>query len=104
MLTAGERRRFPIAMLVLVGIAVALHLPAMAMVRAYAYAGVDPDGKTLFSVSLIIALYLSLMMSQAMETVTRTLYSRGDLDLVLSSPVSPTRLFAVRIATNALRT
>jgi ABC-2 type transport system permease protein len=102
MLTAGERRRFPIAMLVLVAIFAALHLPALAMVRGYAYAGADPDGKTLFSVSLIIALYLSLMLSQAMETVTRTLYSRGDLDLVLSSPVSPARLFAVRIATNAL--
>jgi ABC-2 type transport system permease protein len=37
-----------------------------------------------------------------METVTRTLYSRGDLDLVMSSPVSPRRLFAVRIFVNAL--
>ena len=36
-----------------------------------------------------------------MESVTRSLYSRGDLDLVLSSPVPPRRLFAVRIAANA---
>jgi ABC-2 type transport system permease protein len=72
------------------------------MVAPYAHAGIDPSMKTLFSLSLIILLYFSLMLSQAMETVTRTLYSRGDLDLVLSSPVSPTRLFAVRIATNAI--
>jgi ABC-2 type transport system permease protein len=104
MLTAGERKRFPVAIMVLAGIAIALHLPALAIVRRYAFAGIDPDGKTLFSVSMIIALYLSLLLSQAMETVTRTLYSRGDLDLVLSSPVSPARLFAVRIGTNALLT
>jgi ABC-2 type transport system permease protein len=37
-----------------------------------------------------------------MESVTRTLYARGDLDLVLSSPVKPARLFSVRIAANAV--
>jgi len=104
MLTAGERRRFPVALAILVLIVAALHLPALAIVRSYANVGVDPDGKTLFSISLIEVLYLSLLLSQAMETVTRTLYSRGDLDLVLSSPVAPARLFTVRIATNALLT
>ena len=34
--------------------------------------------------------------------MTRTLYSRGDLDLVLSSPVRPKKLFAVRIAANVV--
>ena len=51
--------------------------------------------------SIIVVLYVSLLLSQAMETVTRTLYARGDLDLVLSSPVAPRRLFAVSIAANA---
>ena len=102
MLTAGENRRFPVAISILIFIALLLHLPALAMVRSYADAGIDSPVKTLFSVSLIVLLYFSLMLSQAMETVTRTLYSRGDLDLVLSSPVSPARLFAVRIATNAI--
>ena len=102
MMTAGRRRRFPVAMAILAAVVAVLHLPALAMVGRYAQVGVAPDPSTLFSATLIVALYLSLLLSQAMETVTRTLYSRGDLDLVLSSPVTPTRLFAVRIVTNAV--
>ena len=36
------------------------------------------------------------MLSQAMESVTRAFYSRSDLDLILSSPASARRLFAVQ--------
>ena len=34
-------------------------------------------------------LSLALMISQAMESVTRAFYARSDLDLILTSPVSP---------------
>ncbi len=54
------------------------------------------------SISVVVGLYASLLLGQSMETVTRTLYARGDLDLVMSSPVAPGRLFSVRIATNAI--
>jgi ABC-2 type transport system permease protein len=37
-----------------------------------------------------------------MESVTRAFYSRSDLDLILSSPASAGKVFAVRIATMAL--
>jgi ABC-2 type transport system permease protein len=37
------------------------------------------------------------MLSQAMENVTRTFYTRSDLELILSSPTPADRLFAVRI-------
>ena len=43
-----------------------------------------------------------LMVSQAMESMTRAFYSRADLDLILASPVAAHKLFAVRIATVAL--
>jgi ABC-2 type transport system permease protein len=43
-----------------------------------------------------------LMISQAMESMTRAFYSRSDLDLILASPVAAQRLFAVRIATVAI--
>jgi ABC-2 type transport system permease protein len=49
-----------------------------------------------------LALYGSMMLSQAMEAVTRAFYGRGDLDLILSSPVAAWRLFAVRIGAIAL--
>ena len=101
MITAGKRRRFSVALGVLTGLGLALHLPAYAIAARFAGEGLHPDRRTLFSLSLIVLLYVSLLLSQAMETVTRSLYSRGDLDLVLSSPVSPRRLFSVRIAANA---
>jgi ABC-2 type transport system permease protein len=49
-----------------------------------------------------LALYGSLMLSQAMEAVTRAFYGRADLDLILSSPVEAWRLFAVRIGAMAV--
>ena len=101
MMTAGGRRRLSTAAIILVFIGLCLHLPAWAMVARFADGGLDPDKASLVSVSIIVALYASLLLGQAMETVTRTLYARGDLDLVLSSPVEPRRLFAVRIAVNA---
>src|SRR5206468_9613063 len=40
----------------------------------------------------------TLMLSQAIESVTRVFYARGDLDLIMSSPAQLTNLFSVRIA------
>ncbi len=101
MVTAGNRRRVSTAVVILVLVALSLHLPAWAIVARFADDGINPDKASLVSVSLIVVLYISLLLSQAMETVTRTLYSRGDLDLVLSSPVSGRRLFSIRIAVTA---
>jgi ABC-2 type transport system permease protein len=49
-----------------------------------------------------LALYGSMMLSQAMEAITRAFYGRGDLGLILSSPVTAWRLFAVRIGAIAV--
>jgi ABC-2 type transport system permease protein len=38
------------------------------------------------------------MLSQAMESVTRAFYARGDLEMIRTSPAATARLFAVRIA------
>ena len=50
----------------------------------------------------ILLLSWSLMLSQAMELVTRAFYARSDLDLILSSPAAASQVFAVRIGTMAL--
>src|SRR5215469_4621546 len=50
----------------------------------------------------MLAVYGSLMISQAIDGVTRAFYSRADLDLILSSPVAAWRLFAVRIGAIAV--
>ena len=45
-----------------------------------------------------LLLSLSLLLSQAMESVTRAFYTRSDLDLILTSPVPQRKVFSVRIA------
>ena len=62
------------------------------------------DSGTLVVITGCALLSWSLMVSQAMESVTRAFYARSDLDLILSSPVVARRVFAVRIATMALST
>jgi ABC-2 type transport system permease protein len=42
------------------------------------------------------------MLSQAIESVTRVCYARGDLDLIMSSPAALANVFSVRIAAIAL--
>ena len=37
------------------------------------------------------------MLTQAVELLTRSFYARGDLDLLLSSPISPETIFALRV-------
>ena len=102
MLTAGNKRHLGTALIVLLVVGLALHLPAFALLGKLGGVPATPDVSTYIAISLIACLYTSLLLSQAMESVTRALYSRGDLDLVMSSPVSALRLFSVRILANAL--
>ncbi|MBN8993674.1 MAG: permease [Rhizobiales bacterium] len=98
MMTANRRRRIPAVLITLLVFFVLLHLPAYLMVGGFASPGKVADKMTLLTVTIALALYVSLMLSQAMESVTRAFYSRADLDLILSSPTSSRRVFAVRIA------
>jgi ABC-2 type transport system permease protein len=102
MLTAGDRRRKRSVFIALALFAAFMHLIAYVTVAAYAGAARDPDKLTLVVVTGSALLSWALMLSQAMESVTRAFYARADLDLILSSPVSARRLFAVRIAAMAV--
>ena len=97
MMTVGHRRRMRTVAIALIVFAGFMHLLAYSMVRRYALAGIAPDKATLVVVTGIILLSLSPLLSQAMELVTRVFYSRSDLDLILTSPVSPRKIFSVRI-------
>jgi ABC-2 type transport system permease protein len=77
-----------------------MHFVAYWMVGPYADATADKS--TLVAISTTVLLSWLLMISQAMESMTRAFYSRSDLDLILASPVAAEKLFAVRIATVAL--
>ncbi len=85
---------------------------ALAFVLLHAIAGlimhpapdlaIHPTKDALVMIVSTLVLSWSLMLSQALELVTRAFYARGDLELILSSPVEVWRLFAVRIVAMAV--
>jgi ABC-2 type transport system permease protein len=95
---AGRRRSLIIGMITLLAF---LHLVAF-LVLHFVEGAVRPDLPAFVMVTAGILLSGSAMLAQAMETVTRIFYTRSDLELILTAPVQPGRLFAVRIAAMAL--
>ncbi|MGI9481920.1 MAG: permease [Hyphomicrobiales bacterium] len=96
MMTAGKRGRGRVLALVLAALAAGLHWIALSVLGPWLQAGAMPTKAVLVMMSGCAVLAFSLMLSQGMETVTRAYYARSDLDLILSSPASSRRLFAVR--------
>lgn len=89
---------------IILGVALAMHLLAYHLIGPYASSGIDPDRPTLILVTGCALLAWCLTLSQAIEQVTRAFYARADLDLVLSSPTSARKVFAVRIGAIAIST
>jgi len=104
MLTAGKPGRERIVFVAILAFAMFLHGFAWKVVAPYASVSFPPDRETLFVVTGSAFLSWTLMMSQAMESVTRAFYSRSDLDLLLSSPAPTRSIFALRIGAIALTT
>jgi ABC-2 type transport system permease protein len=102
MMTAGRAGRSRAAIIGLVVFVAAMHLLAFAVIGKFAKIPTAPDRTTLIVIAATLVLSWALMLSQAMESVTRVFYSRADLDLIMSSPISLTRIFAVRMAAIAL--
>ena len=102
MMTAGRRGRKRTAIIGLVAFAAVMHLPAYAVIGRFADLQAPLDKSTLIVMSATILLAWALMLSQAIESVTRVFYARADLDLIMSSPVRLANVFSVRIAAIAL--
>jgi ABC-2 type transport system permease protein len=102
MLTAGRRRRTRTAIIGLIIFGAIMHLPAWAVIGRYADLQVPLDKSSLIVITSTILLAWALMLSQAIESVTRVFYARADLDLIMSSPTRLTNIFSVRIASIAL--
>jgi len=83
---------------------VIMHVIAYLLFQSGIIGTTTPDRAFYLTLTGTLFLTFSLMMSQAMELVTRTFYSRSDLDLILSSPVSEGKIFAVRIGAIATAT
>lgn len=104
MMTAGNPRRRPLIFCFFVLAVVFFHFLSWSMLQPALEADIKPDLKTMTIVTGSIILTFSLMMSQALEMVTRAFYARSDLDLILSSPVSIKKHFIVRVGTIAVST
>lgn len=80
-----------------------LHLVAFFVVRRTA--GIDAgDPRVLVAVSALLFGCMSFMLSTALHTSVLALFERGDLDLLLSSPLPSHSIFTVRLATVAAST
>jgi ABC-2 type transport system permease protein len=102
MMTAGRRGRKRTALVGLIAFALLMHLPAYAVIGRFADLQPPLDKSSLIVMSATIFLAWALMLSQAIESVTRVFYARADLDLIMSSPVTLANVFAVRITAIAL--
>ncbi len=102
MMTAGRSGRKRAAIAGLLIFFAVMHLPAYAVIGRYADLRAPPDKSALVVITATIFLAWALMLSQAIESVTRVFYARADLDLIMSSPVSFTNVFSVRLGAIAL--
>ena len=98
----GGRRRTRTAVIGLLIFAALMHLPAWAVVGRYADIAPPLDKTALIVITATITLSWALMLSQAIESVTRVFYARADLDLIMSSPARLANVFSIRIASIAL--
>ena len=103
-MTAGRANRERILAAIVAVVGVFMHMLAYMILAPLARDGIDENIAIFVFVGGTMALSISLMLSQAMESVTRAFYSRDDLDLIMSSPAIVRRLFAVRIAAISVTT
>jgi len=93
----SSKKAGKVVMLILAGVLVLLAatagIPLALAMRKAAFAPVPP---LVLSIDLGAAVLFTLMLSQALVMTTQSFYERGDLDLLLSSPLSPARLLMVR--------
>jgi ABC-2 type transport system permease protein len=102
LMTAGSRRRVRTVAIGFIVFACFVHGLAYMMVTASANFANAGGTRVLVILTGTMVTAWSLMLSQALESVTRAFYARGDLELILSSPAAASRLFAVRIAAMAV--
>jgi ABC-2 type transport system permease protein len=104
LMTGGHRRRARTIALGFLVFAVVMHGLAYLLLSQYGNLAGPVDTQILVVIAGTLLMTLSLMLSQAIESVTRAFYARGDLELILTSPAVASRLFAVRIVAMAVTT
>lgn len=108
MMAGGRTTRERAVTAVVLMFVAGLHWLAYAILKPVLANGVAIDTASLVVLTATLLTTFSMMLSQAIEHVTRAFYARSDLELILSSPAPARHLFAVRMgaiaATGALMT
>jgi ABC-2 type transport system permease protein len=102
MLRGGRPARARKVVIALVIFTALMHLLAFTVVGRFADVSATADKTTFVVITASLLLAWLLMLSQAIESVTRVFYSRADLDLLMSSPVALPNVFSIRMAAIAL--
>ncbi|MGB9110937.1 MAG: hypothetical protein WCC39_19790, partial [Telluria sp.] len=93
---AGGRRRMGWLSITVWTLAwAALHLLAFVVLRKMPAGAMDP--RLAIFTTLALAAIATLMLSSALKASVMALFERGDLDLLLSSPLSSRSIFTVRL-------
>jgi ABC-2 type transport system permease protein len=98
MMAGGRTTRERAVTIVVLVFVLGLHWLAYALLKPSFAKGVTVDKSSLIVLTVMLLTTFSMMMSQALEHVTRAFYARADLDLILSSPAPSQHVFAIRIA------
>ncbi len=101
-MTAGKPERLPRVLVVIAVMTVGLHWISARFMADLARERPGADLQVLLTLTGAGLLGWFLMFSQALESVTRVLYARGDVDLLLSSPIEQRAVFAVRLTSVAV--
>jgi ABC-2 type transport system permease protein len=93
----GARRGARTTWIILGGVAVLLVVTAgLPLAMAMRHATVEATPLLVMAFDLAIVAIFTLMLSQTLAAATMAFYVRGDLDLLLSSPLPPSRVLAAR--------
>lgn len=98
MTTGGRKVRSVVLASSIILFWLGLHWLANVLIGRWVETGIVPDKATLVLITGSGLLFWTVMLSQALESVTRAYYARSDLDLILASPASSRKIFAVRTA------
>ncbi|HWA49099.1 MAG TPA: hypothetical protein VG742_12535 [Dongiaceae bacterium] len=104
LMTAGGRWRLRSVLTTFLTAILAFHLIAYSIVSGHADVTAASGAETLVAITGSLVLSFFLMLSQALEQVTRLFYARGDLELFKASPVPLDRVFMLRVAAVAATT
>jgi ABC-2 type transport system permease protein len=104
LMTGGGRWRLRNVVVTFALLGIGLHLIAFGVVGRHAGMTLEVGTRGFTNITGSLLLTFFLLLSQALEQVTRLFYGRGDLDLFRSSPAPLRRLFAIRVLAIAVST